>query len=135
LTTIGASISVPSVERDAGDAAAGAADLGDLGAEEELAALGLGRALQVVGRELGIVDVARAGGEDRAVELGLRLVPEVRVVRALGRPEGVGAVDRDLLLELGVVPLLVLDAEVAVVGEDLLVVAVALLSSTVPHCM
>ena len=48
LTTIGASISVPSVERHAGDAAVGAADLGDLGAEEELAALGLGRALEVV---------------------------------------------------------------------------------------
>ena len=39
LTTIGASISVPVGQRDAGDAAVGAADLGDLGAEEELAAL------------------------------------------------------------------------------------------------
>ena len=110
-------------QRDAGHAAVGAADLGDLGAEEELAALGLGRALEVVGGELGIVHVARAGREDRAVELALRLVPEVRVVGSPRRPEGVRGVDRDLLDERRVVPLLVLDAQVAVVGEDLLVVA------------
>jgi hypothetical protein len=109
-------------QRDAGHAAVGAADLGDLGAEQELATLGFGRALEVVGGELGIVHVARAGGEDRAVELALRLVPEVRVVGAPGRPEGVRRVDGDLLDQRRVVPLLVLDAEVAVVGEDLLVV-------------
>ena len=110
-------------QRHAGDAAVGAADLGHLGAEEELAALGLGGPLEVVGGQLRVVHVARPGGEDRAVELALRLVPEVRVVGALGRPEGVRAIDGDLLDERGVVPLLVLDAEVAVVAQDLLVVA------------
>src|SRR6185312_4493790 len=64
-----------------------------------------------------------ARGEDRSVELALWLVPEVRVVGAPGWPEGVRGVDGDLLDERRVVPLLVLDAEVAVVGEDLLVVA------------
>lgn len=77
-------------ERDPGDPVAAAADLHNLIVEHELGATHLGRALEVVARELGVVDVARPGGEDRSAELGVRGIPEVGIGPPLGWPERAG---------------------------------------------
>ena len=98
LMTIGASISRPSLERDALDPPVVAADLGHGRAEEELAAVRLRGPLEVVRGELRVVDVARARRVDRAGEALLGLVPEVRVLGALGRIERVRVEDRHALL-------------------------------------
>ena len=111
------------VERHAEHLAAGLADLGDLAAVEELAALGLGGALQVVRRERRVVDVARVGRVDRAGELLRARRREVVVGWARRRPELVHVEDRHLALERGRVPLLVRHAEAVVVRQHLVVVA------------
>ena len=110
------------VERDADHLAAGLADLGHLAAVEELPALGLGGALQVVRRERRVVDVAGVGRVDRAGELLRARRGEVVVGRARGRPELVHVEDRHLLLERRGVPLLVRHAQAVVVRQHLVVV-------------
>ena len=109
------------VERDAEHLAVGLPDRRHLAAVEELAALGLGGALEVVRRERGVVDVAGVGREDRARELLRARRREVVVGGARRRPELVHVEDRHLLLERRRVPDLVGDAEAVVVREHLVV--------------
>ena len=99
------------------------ADGHDLPVEQELAALDLGRPLEVVGRELRVVHVPGSRRVDRARQLLLGLLPEHLVVRPSRRPERVDVVVGHTLCQRLRVPVLEFDLELAVVLEDLLVMA------------
>ncbi len=110
-------------ERDAGDPTVGPADVGHLGVEPELAAHCLGGALQVVGGELRVADVAGVGGEQGTDELAFGFGPEAVVLGAAGFAVGAVLEEGDAFGQCLVVPDLVGDVDLVEQRQDLLVVA------------
>ena len=78
------------LQRDALHPATRLADRGDLGVEAKPPARRLGGALGVVGGELGVADVARAGREDGTRDALARGDAERRVVAPANGPEVAG---------------------------------------------
>ena len=126
LTTTGDATSVPSSSFTPRMRPASGPNLHHLAPEPELRALRLRRALQVVGGELRVGDVARGRPEHAARELASARLPESLVAHQPGRAVAARVVDRELLADLRGVPLLERDAQLSRQADVLRQVVVVL---------
>ena len=114
------------IEPHAADAAAVCQYLDDLAPEPELRPLRLRRALQVVGRELRVGDVAGSRPEHAARELAPARLPESLVAHQAGRAVTAQVIDRELLADPRGIPFLERNAELLRQADMLLQVVVEL---------
>ena len=116
----------PVVELHAADASAFGPNLDHLAPEQELRALRLRGALQVVGRELRVGDVAGGRPEHASCKLAAARLPEPLVAHEARRPVAARVVDGKLLADLRGIPLLERDAQLPGQADVLRQVAVVL---------
>ena len=116
----------PVVELHAAGASAFGPNLDDLAPEQEFRALRLRRALQVVGRELRVGDVAGGRPEHAARELASARLAEPLVVHQAGRSIAAHVVDRQPLANRRGIPFLEWNAELLRQADVLVQVVVVL---------